>query len=72
MHSKQKKSATLSFNYRTTAEREIKKKMFPFMEVNNGSLASTARETRPMFEVYFDKDLAKIFKMRRFGGPTEN
>ena len=38
------------------------------MEVNNGSLA----RTRPMFAVVcFDLDLAKIFKMRCFKGPTE-
>lgn len=58
-----KKSATRSSSYRTTAI-EWNKQMFTFMEVNNGSLVSRARETRPMYAVIcFDKD--HIFRMRR-------
>jgi len=68
MHSK--KNVTLSSSYRTTAKNKINR-CFLFLEVNNGSLASRATVTWPMFAVCFDIDLAKIFKLRRFGGPTE-
>jgi len=40
----------------TTAKSKIE--IFTFTEVNNGSLASTARETWLMLEVCFDEDLS--------------